>query len=797
MRLSIRIRKLLVLPCRLLLILWSLASLSAAYAAPNAVNLAWDANPETDIAGYRVYFGTTSGNLDRSLTVDTTPEATLSDLEPGALYYCAVQAFNTSELVSPLSSEIAFVVPGAATIPEISVERDSGSVLTDGQSGVRLNKVDLGSTGAAETFLIKNLGTGYLTGLSITTEGDEFTVTPLDTSTLAPGGTTSFKVTFKPTAAGDRVAFIHISSNDADESPFDIALVGSGIAFPDISITQSGGSSLIGGLSAVNLGNVNLGSTGAAQTFTVSNLGTANLSDLGIAVHGVHNSDFLVESLPTNSLPQGANTTFKVTFKPTAAGPRTATLHVTSNDPDESPFHLNLSGNGVAFPVMALEDAIGAPVASSGAAIQFGSITVGATGSPAAYTVRNSGTSALTGLKVTLIGADIASFVLAAPASTTLAPGASTTFSVSFKPTTGGPKGAAFQIENTSTTAGLLVVGLDGNGIAFPEISVLSDGADMTGERPTLDLGNCNLGATTPIRIVTIKNTGTGDLTGIAVASGSSEFKTGSLGATTLAPGATTTFKVCFTPKAAGTRAATLAIASSDANENPLLIVLSGMGIAAPRIAVEQGSGRSLVDGRAFINSGTMGLGTTAKVQTFTIRNTGTATLAGLTLIKKGINPTDFTVTALKTKSLAPGASTTFKIGFKPTKVGIRWGTIHITSNDVDKRSFDIILTGTGKKSRTTKSNSVKTNLTNKGGTPARPITGTAVIDGRKYRTLTITKTAGKTILPRDIEVSSDLVTWASSQQHTTVLLNNAKTLRVRDNTPVALDAKRYIRLKR
>lgn len=1033
MRLSIRIQKLLVSPFRLLLILWSLVSLSAADAAPGTVNLAWNANPETDIAGYRVHYGTTSGNLDRIVTVGTTPEATLSGLEPGALYHCSVQAFNTSELASPLSAEIAFVAPGAATFPEIAVEQASGSVLNDGQSGVSFTKVDLGSTGAAETFFIKNLGTGYLTGLAITTESNEFTVAPLGTATLAPGETTSFNVTFKPTAAGDRVAFIHISSNDADEnpfdigliargvavpeitiqhpsgsdladstatihfsnsllgststaetftikntgsadltglaisasgtesgdfilsppavailapgasttfsiafrpsvsglrtatihvasndadeSPFDIALVGSGvanpeiaiqnstasdladgtasinfggvnlgatsaaetytiknlgtanltgiaitadgdhasnftitvppvtalapgasttfkvafkptaggprsstlhitsndadenpfdialsgtgIAFPDISITQAGGSSLTGGLSSVNLGSVNLGATGAAQTFTVANLGNASLSDLGVAVHGVHDSDFLVESLATNSIAQGASATFKVTFKPTAAGTRTATLHVTSNDPDESPFHIALSGNGVAFPVLALESANGTPVANSGAAIQFGGVVVGTTGNPAAYTVRNSGTSALTGLQVTITGADETSFVLAAPATSTLAPGASTTFSVSFRPTAGGPKGAVVQIANNATAGGPLVVGLNGNGIAFPEIAVLSDGANLTSGNATLSLGNCNLGSTTATRTVTIKNSGTAALTGLAVASDSSEFKAGSLGATTLAPGASTTFKVSFAPSAVGARAATLAVASNDADENQFLIALTGTGTVAPEIVVAQSNGKSLVDENAFINFGTVNVGTTAKAQTFTIRNSGTATLAGLTLVKNGINPGDFTVTALKTKSLAPGASTTIKVAFKPAKAGTRWGAIHITSNDADESSFDIILTGTGKKSATTKAATAKTSVAKNVGTMAPPVKGTAVIDGRKYRTLTITKTAGTTILPRDIEVSSDLVAWASGKQHTTVLLNNTKTLKVRDNTPLTQDAKRYIRLKR
>ena len=70
------------------------------------------------------------------------------------------------------------------------------------------------------------------------------------------------------------------------------------------------------------------------------------------------------------------------------------------------------------------------------------------------------------------------------------------------------------------------------------------------------------------------------------------------------------------------------------------------------------------------------------------------------------------------------------------------------------------------------------------------------VISGRKYLTLTIARNPGTTVLARNVEVSSDLVTWSSGKRHTTVLLDNAQNLKVRDNTPLTVAAKRYIRLK-
>jgi hypothetical protein len=67
------------------------------------------------------------------------------------------------------------------------------------------------------------------------------------------------------------------------------------------------------------------------------------------------------------------------------------------------------------------------------------------------------------------------------------------------------------------------------------------------------------------------------------------------------------------------------------------------------------------------------------------------------------------------------------------------------------------------------------------------------VIAGKKYRSLTITKNDGAS---GTVEVSSNLLDWYSGRKYTTVLLNDATTLKVRDNTPFTADSKRYIRLK-
>jgi hypothetical protein len=117
---------------------------------------------------------------------------------------------------------------------------------------------------------------------------------------------------------------------------------------PEISVEQPAGSLLKDGLHTRTLGSVAVGATGFAKTFTIKNIGNQTLNGLSIAKSGAHRADFKVSTLATTSLVAGASTTFKISFAPTAAGTRTAAIKIASNDADENPFDVNLSGTGVA-----------------------------------------------------------------------------------------------------------------------------------------------------------------------------------------------------------------------------------------------------------------------------------------------------------------------------------------------------------------------------------------------------------------------------------------------------------------
>ena len=99
------------------------------------------------------------------------------------------------------------------------------------------------------------------------------------------------------------------------------------------------------GLSTVSFGTVLLGQSGPTQTFTVTNTGGTYLTLASVALTGGHTADYVLEtSGMTTLLGPGASTTFTVAFRPIADGLCSATLQITSNDADETPFDITLSG---------------------------------------------------------------------------------------------------------------------------------------------------------------------------------------------------------------------------------------------------------------------------------------------------------------------------------------------------------------------------------------------------------------------------------------------------------------------
>jgi hypothetical protein len=83
----------------------------ASVADAATVTLGWDKNSEPDIAGYRMYYGTTSDRYDYSVDVGNYTSCTISGLQEGTTYYFSATAYNSNNFESDFSEELAYKIP--------------------------------------------------------------------------------------------------------------------------------------------------------------------------------------------------------------------------------------------------------------------------------------------------------------------------------------------------------------------------------------------------------------------------------------------------------------------------------------------------------------------------------------------------------------------------------------------------------------------------------------------------------------------------------------------------------------
>lgn len=166
--------------------------------------------------------------------LSTQPWLTVSGITNGVVSF----AYAANPGGSRLAELIVFghtntISQAALPVPEIDVQQPVGVGLADGSATINYGAVFALLTNSVKTFTVTNSGGTNLTGLAITKNGahpGDFIVSALGNVNLAPNASTTFTVTFAPTAVGSRSAAIHIASNDADENPFDVTLTGTGAA---------------------------------------------------------------------------------------------------------------------------------------------------------------------------------------------------------------------------------------------------------------------------------------------------------------------------------------------------------------------------------------------------------------------------------------------------------------------------------------------------------------------------------------------------------------------------------------
>ena len=162
----------------------------------------------------------------------------------------------------------------------------------------------------------------------------------------------TYLVAFLPTTVGiSQTGTLTIPFTGASGSPLTVTLTGNGTAGTPALLLQGP----VYPYNQVNFGTTAVGvaptGTPVTETVTVYNTGTAPMTGIVISINGTNSADFSeTDNCAANSpiLPNYANScAITVSFLPSAAGPRSATLNVSSNA-GNSPQSIALTGAGVA-----------------------------------------------------------------------------------------------------------------------------------------------------------------------------------------------------------------------------------------------------------------------------------------------------------------------------------------------------------------------------------------------------------------------------------------------------------------
>ena len=167
----------------------------------------------------------------------------------------------------------------------------------------------------------------------------------------------------------------------------------SGSGSPEMNVTGNGLSISDGDASPSTLDHTDFGTTDvsggtSAHTFTIENSGTAALTLSGspkVLIGGAHAADFTVTLQPSSPVAaSGGITTFQVTFNPSAAGLRSATVSIDNNDTNENPYNFSIQGSGCTQPSFtACPSTPVAAITASGQCAAAVVYTVTADGTPA------------------------------------------------------------------------------------------------------------------------------------------------------------------------------------------------------------------------------------------------------------------------------------------------------------------------------------------------------------------------------------------------------------------------------
>jgi hypothetical protein len=554
-----------------------------------------------------------------------------------------------------------------------------------------LNALQLGSSSMTDFSLI-NRGPMALSGVTVAIEGPDaadFTIQGSASLPLNAFSASAFSVKFSPSRAGIRTATLRIAYPGLPGQDIVVELSSAGVSPPDIEVDNypSGTSTL-----RFTQPTVGGGSIETTKKITIRNTGTGELNGLAASVRGSDVDRFQISNLVT-ALAPGASAEVTLTYTSSDRYSKNAVLEIRSNDLDENPYTITLSGPGAGF--LVVEQPLKGRLEQHADVINF-------TRKSATYfPMRNDGQSYLTGVSASIVGAHASDFnitgmprdyirhqwtfyfqpQLAASSFsgsilTNWNPNfdLSTALGVAFSPSGPGVRHARLLITSSDPLQSPFEVELVGRANLWqPEIEVTDALSlwDQVSGSSTASLTGSFDSAGSPIfgkRFFVVRNRGYAALTGLkaSLTQTGTSFGARWLGSEVLLPGEGGLLEVSFDPSLNGTTG-TVNLHSSDPDESPFLLKVEGYIRRISNLGVRP-IGGSFVAREAVVSCPPAAVGKMSQLK-LEVVNLGTTTLD-----PSGVDgyTEEFSISPTAIPKLAPGAKTLLTVSFRPKGVGIR-----------------------------------------------------------------------------------------------------------------------------
>ncbi len=376
-----------------------------------------------------------------------------------------------------------FAIRGTGTNAEANVTGNGVTIVDGDTTPAAADHTAFGTTDIlagtiTRTFTIQNAGTTTLTVGTPALSGTgaaQFSISTMPATSVAAGSSTTFSVTFNPSATGTQSAVITFTNNDGDENPYNFAISGVG-ADPEIVLTGNGlgindGDTTPATTDGTNFGSMTVVAGSVIHSFTIHNAGsgTMPLTISGVTITGTNAADFTLTQSPTSPVAVNGQTTFQITFNPSGTGTRTATVNIANNDSNESPYDFAISGFGTQPEINVTGNGVSIVSGDATPALSdntdFGTVSIENGSTLVTYTIQNTGVGAMTVGAITFSGVNAADFTLHTMPASSVAQSASTTFQVKFSPTTIGTKTATISIVNDDSNENPYTFAITGLGV--------------------------------------------------------------------------------------------------------------------------------------------------------------------------------------------------------------------------------------------------------------------------------------------------------------------------------------------